>query len=142
MDNNETEKTNHIDSKNVPHINAGDMSLEEFRKWLRHRAGKANSYEKVHTWPCRLIDIRKDFKELAGSLRSVISDLQDPEIARSEDHASELLKEVLFYQTLHKALTDFLNATELSMADSPELWRRYGWVIKPEPDSQTAQQDF
>lgn len=142
MSNNETEKTNHIDSKNVPHINAGDMSLEEFRKWLRCRASKAHCYEKVHAWPHRLNDIRKDLKELANSLRAVIGDLQDPEIARSEDHTSELLKEVLFYQTLHEALIDFLNATELSKADPPELWRRYGWVIKPEPDSQTSQQDF
>ncbi|MMS79814.1 hypothetical protein D9O31_25780 [Salmonella enterica] len=127
--------------KDGPYIDAGSLSLEEFREWIRHKQCNAFRYQEIHWWPSRLKNICEGLQEFADCLPVVISDLQDPQIARSADHASELLKEISFYRTLQEAMENFLSATELSKTDPPALWRRYGWTLEPEPEQPTSEKD-
>ncbi|ECW2668856.1 hypothetical protein F3X92_00620 [Salmonella enterica] len=136
-----SENTTQTAPKDGPHIDAGDMSLEEFRKWIRHRQCNAFRYEETHMWISTLKSICRELQEFADFLPGLISDLQDPQIVRSADHASELLKEISFYRTLQEAMENFLSATELSKTDPPALWRSYGWVLKPEPEQPTSEKD-
>ncbi|MGG6032561.1 hypothetical protein [Salmonella enterica] len=39
------EKTTQTAAKDGPHIDAGSLSLEEFRTWIRHRQRNAFRYE-------------------------------------------------------------------------------------------------
>ncbi|ECF2366553.1 hypothetical protein E1890_18005 [Salmonella enterica subsp. enterica serovar Mountpleasant] len=135
--NNESEKTTQTAAKDGPYIDAGSLSLEEFRKWIEHRKRNAFRYEETHRWISELRYICEKLREFADCLPGMISDLQDPQIARSADHASELLKEISFYRTLQEAMENFLSATELSKTDPPALWRRYGWTLEPEPEQPT-----
>ncbi|EOV0292059.1 hypothetical protein ACOIPX_005693 [Salmonella enterica] len=135
------EKTTQTAAKDGPHIDAGSLSLEEFRTWIRHRQRNAFRYEETHTWISELRCICQKLREFTDYLPGVISDLQDPQIARSADHASELLKEISFYRTLQEAMENFLSATELSKTDPPALWRRYGWKLEPEPEQPTSEKD-
>lgn len=135
-----SESVSQTAAKDGPYINAGDMSLEEFRKWIEHRQRNAFRYEETHMWPPRLKNICEELQEFADFLPGLISDLQDPQIARSADHASELLKEISFYRTLQEAMENFLIATELSKTDPPALWRRYKWI--PESSETNAAGQF
>lgn len=139
--NNEAENTTQTAPKDGPYIDTGDMSLEEFRKWIRHRQCNAFRYEETYMWINTLKSICRELQEFADFLPGLISDLQDPQIVRSADHASELLKEVSFYRTLQEAMENFLSATELSKTDPPALWRRYKWVLEPEPEQPTSEKD-
>lgn len=135
-----SESVSQTAAKDGPYINAGDMSLEEFRTWIRHRQRNAFRYEETHWWASELRCICEKLQEFADFLPGLISDLQDPQIARSADHASELLKEISFYRTLQKAMENFLSATELSKTDPPALWRRYKWI--PESSETNAAGQF
>lgn len=125
--------------KDGPHIDAGSLSLEEFREWIMHKKCNAFRYEETHRWVSELGYICEKLREFADCLPGMISDLQDPQIARSADHASELLKEISFYRTLQEAMENFLNATELSKTDPPALWRRYKWIPESLENNATDQ---
>ncbi|EJM2518936.1 hypothetical protein NN677_002306 [Salmonella enterica] len=134
-----SESVSQAAAKDGPYINAGDMSLEEFREWIRHKKCNAFRYEETHRWISEIRYICEKLREFADCVPGMINDLQDPQIARSADHASELLKEISFYRTLQEAMENFLSATELSKTDPPALWRRYKWIPESLENNATDQ---
>ncbi|EDV2802732.1 hypothetical protein CSN22_004407 [Salmonella enterica subsp. diarizonae] len=134
-----SESVSQTAAKDGPYINAGDMSLEEFREWIRHKKCNAFRYEETHRWISEISYICEKLREFADCVPGMINDLQDPQIARSADHASELLKEISFYRTLQEAMENFLSATELSKTDPPALWRRYKWIPESLENNATDQ---
>ncbi|EAS0615542.1 hypothetical protein AABH71_004768 [Salmonella enterica] len=139
QDGTRSENVSQTAPKDGPHIDAGSLPLEEFREWIRHKKCNAFRYEETHMWPTKLRDICSELRRFANFLPGLISDLQDPQIDRSADHASELLKEISFYRTLQEAMENFLSATELSKTDPPALWRRYKWIPESLENNATDQ---
>lgn len=139
QDGTRSENVSQTAPKDGPYIDAGSLSLEEFREWIFHRQRNAFRYEETHMWTHKLNDICKELQRFADFLPGLISDLQDPQIARSADHASELLKEISFYRALQEAMENFLSATELSKIDPPALWRRYEWIPESLENNATDQ---
>lgn len=139
QDGTRSEKVSQTAPKDGPYIDAGSLSLEEFREWIMHKKCNAFRYEETHRWVSELGYICEKLREFADRLPGMISDLQDPQIDRSADHASELLKEISFYRTLQEAMENFLSATELSKTDPPALWRRYKWIPESLENNATDQ---
>ncbi len=110
QDGTRSENVSQTAPKDGPHIDAGSLSREEFKEWAR---GKIDAYfaHNPH-YPSAINEVCDLLQEVKRRLKPVIEGLQDPEIIRSADHASEVEQEVLFYLAVQKASDDFLNAIQ------------------------------
>ncbi|ECI3333196.1 hypothetical protein DNY36_21305 [Salmonella enterica subsp. diarizonae] len=96
--------------KNGPHIDAGSLSREEFREWIRGKLDADFAHDPHY--PSAINEVCDLLQNVKQRLKPVIEGLQDPEIIRSADHASEVRQEVLFYLAVNQASDDFLNAIQ------------------------------
>ncbi|ECD6312696.1 hypothetical protein E2M45_02370 [Salmonella enterica subsp. enterica serovar Newport] len=110
MSNNEAERINQTASKNGPHIDAGSLSREEFREWIRGKLDADFAHDPHY--PSAINEVCDLLQNVKQRLKPVIEGLQDPEIIRSADHASEVRQEVWFYLAVNQASDDFLNAIQ------------------------------
>ncbi|EEG2782629.1 hypothetical protein GXR14_001253 [Salmonella enterica] len=127
--NNEAEKTTQTAPKDGPYIDAGDMSLKEFKEWLGSKRSGAFAYDDYY--PSHIDDVCACLRRLTEKLEPVIEALQDPEIVRSADHASEAQRDILFYQAIQKASTNFLTSIAQLKADPQRKWWRDGQPAVP-----------
>lgn len=112
--NNEAEKTTQTAPKDGPHINAGDMSPQELRDWLRDMANSAGS---MNDFDRRATDsvfesLKSRARELADDLTEKVNFLQSKEISRSADHTKAIQGDLLYYQGILRSVRDFLQSAE------------------------------
>lgn len=110
MSNNKAEKATETAAKDGPHIDAGSLSREEFREWMRGKLDADFAHDPHY--PSAINEVCDLLQNVKQRLKPVIEGLQDPEIFRSADHAREVRQEVLFYLAVNQASDDFLNAIQ------------------------------
>lgn len=110
MSNNKAEKATETAAKDGPHIDAGSLSREEFREWMRGKLDADFAHDPHY--PSAINEVCDLLQNVKQRLKPVIEGLQDPEIFRSVDHAREVRQEVLFYLAVNQASDDFLNAIQ------------------------------
>lgn len=108
------EKTTLTAPKDGPYINAGDMSPQELRDWLRDMA---NSSSSMDTFNRRATDsafesLKERARGLADDLTEKVNFLQCKEISRSADHTNAIQGDLLYYQGILRSVRDFLQAAE------------------------------
>ncbi|HFD8837455.1 TPA: hypothetical protein ACF67X_005283 [Salmonella enterica] len=110
QDGTRSENVSQTAPKDGPYIDAGSLSRKEFKEWMRGKLD-ADFAHNPH-YPSAINEICDLLQDVKKRLKPVIEGLQDPEIIRSADHASEVEQEVLFYLAVQKASDDFLNAIQ------------------------------
>ncbi|HAC8237288.1 TPA_asm: hypothetical protein G0G78_12090 [Salmonella enterica] len=108
------EKTTLTAPKDGPYINAGDMSPQELRDWLR---GMDNSAGSMSDFDRRATDsvfesLKTRARELADDLTEKVNFLQSKEIIRSVDHTNAIQGDLLYYQGILRSVRDFLQAAD------------------------------
>ncbi|EJJ8281602.1 hypothetical protein NKB77_005453 [Salmonella enterica] len=127
--NNEAEKTTLTALKDGPYINTGSLSLEEFKEWLGNKRSGVFMYDSYY--PKHIDEVCCCLRGLIEKLNPAIEALQDPEIVRSADHASEARRDILFYKAIQKASMDFLTSIDQLKADPQRKWWRDGQPAAP-----------
>lgn len=116
------EKTTQTAPKDGPYINTGSLSLKEFNEWLKSKRAGAFMYDGYY--PENIDEVCICLRNLTERINPAIEALQDPEIVRSADHASEARRDILFYQAIQKASMDFLTSIEQLKTDPNRKWWR------------------
>ncbi|EFO8355296.1 hypothetical protein HPL01_001833 [Salmonella enterica] len=118
-----SENTTQTAPKDGPHIDAGDMSPQELRDWLR---GMAKSAGSMDTFDRRATDsvfesLKDRARELADDLTEKVNFLQCKEISRSADHTSAIQGDLRHYQGMLLSVRGFLQAAEPYRIQNAEI---------------------